>query len=337
MKIAPRKFQAQAWPFLSLLMGALGAIFTALPVHADVVLTSQVNTGTVIYNGTGWTQTLGTGLQGEDIKVAMDVLSNSGTVSTSVRIECFTESTYTTNCAGSWPLNPDAAVDVSARAVYTWEWAALTLNPAYYYRLKVDTAYNVKWYGTPLATLYYVVSAVTAIDWSAIYTPFVYSTTSAAIATSSGLWNSVNVASSTPQCNTGNFFSDGICGAFSFLFTPNPEIMQSFAGLPGLMETKFPFSWVVGVQNTFAGLTASSTSNMIALTLPLHTLGVGSTTPLGLANIVAADVTAFSSSTIETYIPAGTWALFQTLIGMAIWLAFAGDVFFTVRNQMHRV
>jgi len=301
---------------------------------ADVILTSQLNTGTVIYNGTGWTQVLGTGLQGSDISVALDMQSNSGTVTTTIRMECFTDSAYTASCAGSWPLNASTTVDVSSRAIYTSYWHSLSLNPTYYYRLKVDTAYDNKYYGTPLATLYYVVSAVTAIDFNAIYTPFVYSTSTAMIATSSGLWNSVNVASTTPQCNTGNYFSDGICGVFSFLFLPNPQILQSYAGYPALMETKFPVSWVAGISAGFGGLSASSTANMITTTLPFHSLGVGSTTPLGLANIVTSDTNAFSSTTIETYISPSLWALFQSLISLSIWLAFATDVFFTVRNRM---
>jgi len=176
------------------------------------------------------------------------------------------------------------------------------------------------------------------IDWAALYTPVVYSSTTAAIATSSALWSTLALASSTQSCNSGNIFTDGLCSAGTFLFIPNPQILQSYADLASTtIPSKFPFSWLFGVSAAFSGLSASSTANMIAVTLPFHTLGVGSTTPLGLANIVASDVGAFSTTTIQTYIPATTWALFQSLIALAIWLAFAGDVFFTVRNQMHRV
>lgn len=136
----------------------------------------------------------------------------------------------------------------------------------------------------------------------------------------------------------GGIFGEAICAAFAYLFVPDPTILNGYASLASTtIPSKFPFSYVAGVAAAFNSLSASSTDNMITVSLPFHSLGVGSTSPLGLANIVSADVNAFSSSTIETYISAGTWATFQSLIALAIWLAFAADVFFTVRNQMHRV
>jgi len=48
------------------------------------------------------------------------------------------------------------------------------------------------------------------IPWNSVYFPLVYSSTSQAIATSSGLWQSLELASSTQSCATGNFFSNAI-------------------------------------------------------------------------------------------------------------------------------
>jgi len=178
---------------------------------------------------------------------------------------------------------------------------------------------------------------VANIDFSQYYTPLVFSTSSSAIAASSSLWGAfASTSVLTATCNTGNLFGDALCTAFSYLFVPNPNVLNQYAGLPGVIETRFPFSWVVGVQSAFNGLTASSTANMIDLEFDYPTMGIGTSTPLGLSAI-APKIEVFGTSTIEKYIGSTYWALFQTLISLAIWLTLTADVFFTVRNSMHRV
>jgi hypothetical protein len=157
------------------------------------------------------------------------------------------------------------------------------------------------------------------IDWNALYVPVVFSSSTAAIATSSGLWNNLTLASSTAQCNSGNLFTDGMCAAGTFLLIPNVDILNGFFSIPTQAATKFPFSWIYGVKTEFDSLSVSSTTAMTTLSYNLHDLGIGSTTSMG--NILP-NTEVFSKNTIETYISPTLWASFQTLMAAALWLSF---------------
>lgn len=196
--------------------------------------------------------------------------------------------------------------------------------------------------GAPPTSNYSMVKLVQGpfggIDWNAISFPVVYSSTTQAFSASSSLWSNLSATDTLAAMNgscsqAGNIFAEGLCTAGVFLFVPNSAVVSAFSDLASTtIPSKFPFSWVYAVRGTFGGLAASSTSNMIVLTFPYHSLGVGSTSPLGLANI-APDVVVFGTSTIEKYIDPGTWATFQTLIGLAFILTLLADIFFTVRGR----
>jgi len=175
------------------------------------------------------------------------------------------------------------------------------------------------------------------VDWGAIYIPTVFSTSSTAIGTSSSLWGSLDIASSSINCTSGNIFSNGICAAVSYLFVPNPNVLNATIAIPQVATTKFPFSWVYGIQQSISTLSATNTSQMGTYSIDWSAMNIGTSSPLGLSHIAPASTTVFSKNTIETYIPDSTWQLFQALIAAGIWLTFAADVFFTARNQMHRV
>jgi len=181
---------------------------------------------------------------------------------------------------------------------------------------------------------------VSNLNWGALYISPLFATNSPAIAASSSLWSAYTASSTLSQLQncalSGNIFSEAICSAVAYLFVPDPNVLNQWASFPGYVSGFFPFSWVAGVQTSVNGLVASSTSNMIDLSFDYPALGVGSTSPLGLANI-APKIDVFSTSTIEHYIGSTYWALFQSLIAVGIWLTFIADVFFTARNQMHRV
>jgi len=182
---------------------------------------------------------------------------------------------------------------------------------------------------------YYQVSdSPTTIDFSpllGVQPP--YNLAAAPIAASSSLWGAYATSSTlAASCDSGNLFSDGICQAFSFIFIPNPEILNGFIALPALAGTKFPFSWIYGVQNEVSTLSASSTSNMIGLQLNLGSLGVGSTTSMG--NILP-NFEAFGTSTIETYVSPTEWVYFQDWIAFALWLGLIADVFFLAKRLAH--
>jgi len=178
--------------------------------------------------------------------------------------------------------------------------------------------------------------AAIGIDWNNYYVPTIFSSSSVGIATSSSLWGSVSIASSSVNCDGGNFFSDALCSVGSYLFVPNPDIVNGLIQTVNGSVQKFPFSWVYGMQNAFQSLSATGTG-MTAFSINWSAMNVGTSTPLGLANIAPASTTVLSQTTIEHYISPSTWSLFQTLIALGIWLVFIADVFFTTRNQMHKV
>lgn len=178
--------------------------------------------------------------------------------------------------------------------------------------------------------------AGSTVDWTAITTspPFTLGTTSTAIAASSSLWSSISIASSSLSCSTGNVFSDALCSAGAYLFIPSPAVLNNFSLLPQQLGTRFPFSWIYGVQSAINGLTASSTTNFEPAILNLHDLGVGSTTPIG--NILP-NFDALSTSTIQKYMPVGTWDDIQLLISASLWLGLGLYLFYETRSLLHRV
>jgi len=173
-----------------------------------------------------------------------------------------------------------------------------------------------------------------SIPFGNISFPLPYATSSAAIAASSSLWESLQVASSSISCSTGNFFTDGLCSAGAFLFVPNPNILNQYVGLPSALQSKFPFSWVYAVQTTVGSLSASSTANFGALSFGLGDLGIGSTTPMG--NILP-NVDVFSTTTLMKYMPIGVWNTGQSLIAISLWLGLIYFIFHDARRRFQGV
>jgi len=176
----------------------------------------------------------------------------------------------------------------------------------------------------------YSATATSSIDWSSIAFPLVYSTSSAAIAASSSLWAAFATSSQLiAVCSTGNVFGDGFCQVMTYLFVPNPQTLTLFFNIPSAAALRFPFSWIYGVQTEFNTLSASSSSNMLALSFNLGSLGIGSTTPMG--NILP-NTEVFGTTTIEKYISPTLWAYFQSWIAFALWLGLIADVFFLAKR-----
>lgn len=103
----------------------------------------------------------------------------------------------------------------------------------------------------------------TNINWSAIYTPLVFSTTTAAIAASSSLWGAFATTTQLlTVCNTGNLVIDTSCSVFAYLFVPNPELISGLVAIPGSLGQKAPFSFITSVQsliNTFISNVSTTT------------------------------------------------------------------------------
>jgi len=173
-----------------------------------------------------------------------------------------------------------------------------------------------------------------AIDFSQIYEPAVFSTSSAAIAASSSAWASLAIASSTYACTSSDWIQNEVCTIGTYLFVPNPNTVQPLVELPSTLALKFPFSWVYGIQTTIGSLSASTTANFTSLSIGLGDLGIGSTTPMG--NILP-NFDAFSTTTLMEFMPVGVWDTGQLLISISLWLGLVYFIFHDARRRFHRV
>jgi len=176
------------------------------------------------------------------------------------------------------------------------------------------------------------------VDFSRVYFPVVYSSTSQAIPANSSLWESLSVASSTTHCDSGNILSDGFCNVMVYLFVPNPNITNQYAGLvstssPNSLSVRFPFSWMFGVKGLIDNTSASSSMNMVAPEIDFSS-GISTTTPFG--NFMP-KLTIFSTSTIQQYLPAGMWQLIYFLMQCSLWLSLLYHIVAWVKSHSHKV
>lgn len=193
--------------------------------------------------------------------------------------------------------------------------------------------------GSPVQVPYFRIGGVFGNQFGLDFTqitpapPFTLGSTTSAIAASSSLWGSLQLASTSLSCSTGNLFSDGLCTGLSFLFVPSPSVLQAFTGLPSLYVTKFPFSYFVGVEQLYSSLSASTTANAGEVKIDFSSVDPATSTPFGG---FLPDATLFSTSTITQYMPAWFWPTMQLWISLGLWLTLAADIFFSVRNKMHK-
>jgi len=172
-----------------------------------------------------------------------------------------------------------------------------------------------------------------SIPFGSIVFPSVYSTSSAAIAASSSLWGAfASTSQLQTQCTSGNVFSDGLCLAGTFLFVPNPNVVQGFVDLDtAVLPTRFPFSWYFGIKSTYTALSASSTSNMATVFIDFSTFNaVASSSPFG--TMLPNHFTLLSSTTISTYLSPTTLNILLALETAAIWILFSVYVFRDVQH-----
>jgi len=119
------------------------------------------------------------------------------------------------------------------------------------------------------------------------------------------------------QCSeTGNVFSLALCRAFSYLFIPNPTVLNQYLTIGPTLQDKFPVSWFYQLQTEINTVSTTTLSSPV-WTMNLHDIGVGSTTSMG--NIMP-NMIVFSSSTVKHYITDSQWNALMTLAGAAIWL-----------------
>jgi len=208
------------------------------------------------------------------------------------------------------------------------------------YRYRNSDVIQGTWLGSSGANgsgtdAYFVLLGIggTVIDWSAYYTPPVFSSSSQAIGTSSTLWGALSTSSISACDDVGNIFSTGLCVAGAFLFMPNPNVLNTFTALPSQIALKFPFSWFFTLKDTVGVLSASSTSNMAEVTLGLSSLDPATSTYFGP---ILPNVTVLSSTTITRYLPSGMLATLLFLEASALWVIVGFAVYHRVRhNWLH--
>jgi len=328
-------------PYLAIASAILGAVFFALPVSAYTAGTFTIATdGTMDITGLtnatagrgiGETQSWGGSFGAttsvpqwpSNLGVAWGVGPNVWTNDFGCTVISATEVSCPTILANGFSLTGanfvPPVVPVGNYELIIKD-STYTGGALFYYDVYFD---GVNWWAGTVN--------VQTIDFSKLYFPAVYSTSSAAITASSSLWGAFASSSQLIQtCNSGNIFGDAICQAFSFLFVPNPNVLNSFVSLPSVAATKFPFSWIYGVKDEFSSLAVASTTAMTSLSYNFHNLGIGSTTPMG--NIMP-NFEVFSKNTIETYISPTLWNTFQTLIAAGMWLAFVWYEFNRARHM----
>jgi len=270
-----------------------------------------------------------------------------------VRITCFDNQTSTsqslcTDATAHSSTNEYATIPAEL-GIYTFYFGSgITLQAGRWYLMEIFTQTGLYAYGAPSLQFpnqcsylsnpsntdcygapYFQLNG--SINWNALSLPLVYSTTSQAIAASSSMWQSIAVASSTPQCDTDNILSHALCSTAVFLFVPNQGVLDGYSQLIETTRTRFPLNYVNGVAEGFGTLSVSSTGNFAVLSIPLTSLDFASSTAFG--SFLPTSVEILSTTTIQKYMPSGFWALMQTMIQVALWLGFAAYVFFTVRDR----
>lgn len=123
----------------------------------------------------------------------------------------------------------------------------------------------------------------------------------------------------------GSSFANGICRVGVFLFVPSASSLTAFNQSYTLVQSKVPFSYVVGVQGIYSNLTASTTENLSSVVISFPQFA--STSPLG--SIVPSTIVGLSTTTISTYLSDTLRQSLLALQRVALWLGF---VFFVYRK-----
>jgi len=152
-------------------------------------------------------------------------------------------------------------------------------------------------------------------------------------ATSSAFWGQYNATATLDALNSscaqiGNIFGSALCIAGSYLFVPDPSILQGYGDLGTTIQGKKPFSYFYQVKDLYGSL-ASSTNSLPVYSYDLHSVDPATSTPMGA---ILPSFSVFSSSTVTHFMPAGSLDTLLALASIAIYLTLAVDIFFTARN-----
>jgi len=121
-----------------------------------------------------------------------------------------------------------------------------------------------------------------------------------------------------------------LCTTAAYLFVPAPDILNGYANLPTLAESKFPFSWFFGLKETVDELTATTTTNMAEVTIGFAGVDPATSTPFG--NILP-NVTILSSTTITQFLSPTMLATFLFLEASALWVIVGFFIYERIRHK----
>jgi len=141
----------------------------------------------------------------------------------------------------------------------------------------------------------------------------------------------VNVTYASTSCVISFAGTFNLPDCAGYLLHPTTNGFLPYQNVSETLSTRFPFSYFSSIANTWSSLVASTTQNAPEWKLPLHTLGIGSTTSIG--NILP-DITIFSTTTVQRYMPAGTLAVLKGLISLALILTLFADLFYSIKNLL---
>jgi len=313
------------------------AFFFAVPVFADTVFAQQPQKGALYQTGGGWSINIGTGLTGTTTAIVLSIENLVSAQTTSVRFACYTDSAYSVSCPGFPVTTNSHSIPVQSQEDEIFPFSSdIALDPTKYYQVRQDTNFgNIRYYGDSFnsfsgSQIFYQVIGTPFEDWTGI------NATSTALTSLYQSGASSTLDSIRVRCTGtgGGIFGEALCATIAFLFVPDPAIISGYAALTTTAQGKFPISYISGVSNAFSLLSASTTQNLAAVSIAFSTVDPATSTPFGalLPNLVV-----LSTSTISRYIPSNVWNALQFLIAAGLWLALAGEIFFYVRNKMHRV
>jgi len=122
----------------------------------------------------------------------------------------------------------------------------------------------------------------------------------------------------------GTDLANGLCQVAGYMFVPTQDSLQQFAGLPAILGTRAPFSYMYAVVSSFDGLTASTTENMESFSIT----GLGGfASSSAFASVVPSTIDILSTSTISKYYPDPIRHTMLFLASAAIWFTLILSIY----------
>jgi len=120
-----------------------------------------------------------------------------------------------------------------------------------------------------------------------------------------------------------------LCSWTVWLIVPDTTTWASiFADLKQSFVEVFPFSYIASVQNAITNAESETSSTNLTVTLPFAST-VATNTSFGAW---APDVVAFSSSTVQRYIPALGWTWLRLLLAMGVYVGTGEMIYFGIQR-----